>query len=294
MASGRKNYPFLLHTAITFTTGFLGSFGIIGLLRFGKHGVEQIATENLPDGSNLTRGITSLLIFAILFTFPLQMFPVIQCVEKWLLIPKKEKKDDDSRSASIASMDSDFYGDTRNTGDPHGGVQGKDKAYNPLQGDAGDVGTQIVAVSSSSSSRVQVVHGNHSATNVVTLSPFGAYLFKLCGFEMMSDSRSFDAIELYGPVAGICLWKTFLLRTCLILFASFVGLVAVNYFSYIAALVGALGATALSFIIPSVLHLKFFEDEITMFEKVSDVTIACIGVVAAVVGLYTTIKDWIS
>lgn len=265
MASGRKNYPFMLHTAITFTTGFLGSFGIMGLLRFGKDGVEQIATENLPAHSTVSTGITSALIFAILFTFPLQMFPVIQCTEKWFLIPKQHPL----RHPSIASFDSDFYGDTRR--------EGSTDKYNPVHDDH----------------YKDDLEGDFGA-NIITLSPMSAWLFLLSGSKLMEDGRSFDAMKLYGPVAGVCLWKTFLLRSCLILFASIVGLIAVNDFSYIASLVGAVGATALSFIIPSILHLKFFKNEITLFEKVSDVTIAFIGIVAAVTGLYTTIKDWAS
>lgn len=258
----------MLHTAIIFTTGFLGSFGIVGLLRFGKNGVDQIATENLPDNSPLTTAITSALIFAILFTFPLQIFPVIQCTEKWILIPKAHPL----RNPSIASMDSDFYGDTRHS---------DSKPYNPLHDPSGYMGGTSLETK--------------DVNNIITLSPIAVWFFKLFIGEssLLEDQRSFDAVEVYGPIAGICLWKTYLLRSALILFASLVGLVAVNDFSYIASLVGALGATALSFIIPSILHMKFFANEITLFERISDITIATIGVVAAVVGLYTTIKEWV-
>jgi len=254
MASGSKNYPKMLHGAIGFTTCFLGSIGIIGLLRFEQHGVEQIATENLPEKSSLTTCITSALIFAILFTFPLQIFPVIQCCEKWALKPSKK----DQKMFST------------------------DKSYNPLQFEASQ------EVSGQEEARQQ----EEGASNVIQLGSVGTWFFQTAGFPMLPDGESFDAIVVYGPTAGLHLRKTYLLRTVIILFASLIGLVAINYFSYIASLVGALGATALSFIIPSLIHMKLFP-ELSMKELVGDVAICFIGVVAAVVGLYVTIKDWV-
>ena len=73
MASGPQNYISMLHVAVVFTTLFLGSFGCLGLLRFGD-GVEQIATESLPSGSVVADLVHWCLLVAITCTYPLQVW----------------------------------------------------------------------------------------------------------------------------------------------------------------------------------------------------------------------------
>ena len=83
MVSDRAAFPRLLHQGIFTTTLFLGSFGILNYLCFGDS-VEQIATATLPEGAPVVVAVKYTLVVAILCTYPLQLFPVIQVAERYV------------------------------------------------------------------------------------------------------------------------------------------------------------------------------------------------------------------
>ena len=87
MQSARTNFPWLLHLAIGTTTVVLGIFGTIGMLNplADDDEVPQIATALLPDASRVSKVVWGCLFLAILFTYPLQIFPVIQVAEWYIL-----------------------------------------------------------------------------------------------------------------------------------------------------------------------------------------------------------------
>jgi amino acid permease len=60
----------------------LGGFGIIGYLVYGDS-TKQIATQMLPQG-HLVFIVQILLCLAILFTYPLQLYPITEVIESYI------------------------------------------------------------------------------------------------------------------------------------------------------------------------------------------------------------------
>lgn len=79
MAENRRRYPCYLHISLCLLSTILGSFGVVGYLRYGDE-TSQIVTENL-QGSVIVVILRCLLFFGVLFTYPLQIYPIIQIVE---------------------------------------------------------------------------------------------------------------------------------------------------------------------------------------------------------------------
>ncbi|EDO48266.1 predicted protein, partial [Nematostella vectensis] len=82
MAENRHRYPLYLHLALGLLSAILGGFGITGYLVYGEN-VDQIVTSELPQGLLVTV-VQILLCLAILFTYPLQLFPVTEIIESYL------------------------------------------------------------------------------------------------------------------------------------------------------------------------------------------------------------------
>lgn len=85
MDGNRHIFPKYLHAAVVFVWVVLVSFGAVGYLRYGNT-VNQLIVLSLDDLSEVASGlINSTLIISVLFTFPLQAFPVWQIAETYLL-----------------------------------------------------------------------------------------------------------------------------------------------------------------------------------------------------------------
>lgn len=101
MAENRHRFPLYLHFAIGALSVILGCFGILGYVVYGEE-VNQIVTESFPSGV-LIQVVRCLLCFAILLTYPLQIFPVIEIIEGWLFSSEcnpVENSDGESSSES--------------------------------------------------------------------------------------------------------------------------------------------------------------------------------------------------
>ena len=89
MKENRPNFRKYLHGAILLVSIILGTFGIFGYIHFSDK-VEQVISDNLPYGT-LSIVIQITLCIGILFTFPLQMFPVVQIAENVFFNKKIER-----------------------------------------------------------------------------------------------------------------------------------------------------------------------------------------------------------
>ena len=107
------------------------------------------------------------------------------------------------------------------------------------------------------------------------------------GQPLLAENGSADAGE--GMWAAP---KQSALRVVLVLLTAATAYVAGENFSYIGAVVGSVGATTLSFILPCVFHSVLFEDEVTRTQTALNVGTSVIGFVCGAVGLYTTIRSW--
>jgi len=274
MLSPRKSYPLFLHAALVFTTLFLGSFGILGLLRFGS-GVDQIATQNLPEGSLIGHVVQGCLVVAILFTYPLQLFPVIETVEGWCF---------------------GFEGKAYETSDVQENVQcpvNDEGVSNPLVHVWDEEKPQVhLKAQDYSSLGARRPSGSSRLQNLVVLPGCGAVL-RLAGISLDANG-AFDAMEVYGPIAGKSLRRTVALRIALVIVTSVVATVAADFYGYIGSIVGAVGATTLSFIMPCLLHLSLFRDELDWSERLGDVATVAVGFLSGVVGLALTFQQIIT
>lgn len=79
MAENRPRFPLYLHLALGIVSTILGSFGMLGYLIYGSN-VPQIVTDRLETGV-LTQLVRITLIIAVLMTYPLQLYPVIEIAE---------------------------------------------------------------------------------------------------------------------------------------------------------------------------------------------------------------------
>eukprot|EP01104_Vermistella_antarctica_P001879 TRINITY_DN1200_c0_g1_i3.p1 TRINITY_DN1200_c0_g1~~TRINITY_DN1200_c0_g1_i3.p1 ORF type:complete len:634 (-),score=151.85 TRINITY_DN1200_c0_g1_i3:61-1962(-) len=94
--SGR--FHFVLDITLVMMNVLFISFGLVGYLTFAGD-TQSIITANLPDGVT-TNAVRVSLILAILFTYPIQLFPVSEALES-MILPRKK----DTRKADVSSDD---------------------------------------------------------------------------------------------------------------------------------------------------------------------------------------------
>lgn len=86
MEGNRHLYPLLLHINVTFFTLLMASIGIMGYLFYGAD-VQQMIIWSLPLQDPLTIAVNVTLIIAIVFTYPLQVFPIVEIMEQLIFAP---------------------------------------------------------------------------------------------------------------------------------------------------------------------------------------------------------------
>ena len=79
MAENRSRFPLYLHLTLGIVSVILGSFGVLGYMIYGSN-VPQILTNTM--GTQIpAQMIRVTLIVAVLMTYPLQLYPVIEIAE---------------------------------------------------------------------------------------------------------------------------------------------------------------------------------------------------------------------
>ena len=99
MKENRKNFRKYLHGAIFLISVVLGTFGMLGYIHYADK-VEQLISDNLPYGT-LSMVVQVTLCLGILFTYPLQIYPVVEIAENFFFRETKE------RSTLTASFNSE-------------------------------------------------------------------------------------------------------------------------------------------------------------------------------------------
>ena len=83
MGENRQSFPYLLCTTVVMVTGMVSSIGILGYLHYGTD-VQEVILWNLPSDSIIVLVLYAVIVLGVLFTFPLQNFPVIEICENFL------------------------------------------------------------------------------------------------------------------------------------------------------------------------------------------------------------------
>lgn len=99
MAENRPRFPLYLHLALGIVSTILGSFGMLGYMIYGSN-VPQIVTDTLEKGV-MTQLVRVTLIIAVLMTYPLQLYPVIEIAES-IFFTKVHSKSKSHMSEIIA------------------------------------------------------------------------------------------------------------------------------------------------------------------------------------------------
>jgi hypothetical protein len=167
MKENRKNFRKYLHGAILLVSLILGTFGIFGYIHF-THDVKQLISDNLEYGT-LSIVVQVTLCVGILFTYPLQMYPVVELAENFFF---KETK---QRSTLTASFNSEYA--SLNPDSP------RVKYGNGMQVEGG---------SDDDSSNTEETSENKSAEEMASISKVGLVVPRnggLCSCDMVSDSN---------------------------------------------------------------------------------------------------------
>lgn len=80
MEGNRHNFNRFLHGAILVLSLVLGGFGTLGYMRFGDN-LHQMLNTNIPPSSWMSFFVNICVIIGVVFTFPLQIYPVIELLE---------------------------------------------------------------------------------------------------------------------------------------------------------------------------------------------------------------------
>ena len=99
MAENRSRFPLYLHLALGIVSSILGSFGMLGYTIFGSN-VPQLVTDTLQTGV-MAQLVRVTLLVAVLMTYPLQLYPVIEIAES-IFFTKVHSRDKSHMSEIIA------------------------------------------------------------------------------------------------------------------------------------------------------------------------------------------------
>ena len=80
MEGNQHMFPGCLGGAISIFTGLLGTLAVVGYVQFGED-TDQIIAQNLATDNMVGLLINITLIFGVVCTYPLQVFPVVEIVE---------------------------------------------------------------------------------------------------------------------------------------------------------------------------------------------------------------------
>eukprot|EP01102_Stenamoeba_stenopodia_P007911 TRINITY_DN2230_c0_g1_i1.p1 TRINITY_DN2230_c0_g1~~TRINITY_DN2230_c0_g1_i1.p1 ORF type:complete len:491 (-),score=89.25 TRINITY_DN2230_c0_g1_i1:224-1654(-) len=108
-----RRYPMMLHITLVIVACILSSFGTMGYLTYGS-ATCQIITLNLPSGSHIGTAITVCLVIAIVLTYPMQLFPVAEVIEKILWERTPAKIDEKSFVREMPSKTPSYFDVKRN------------------------------------------------------------------------------------------------------------------------------------------------------------------------------------
>lgn len=97
-----SKFPFVLRTALIILTVVLMTVGTLGYMTFGA-GTKSIILLNFVQ-TPLVNVVKFILILGILFTYPLQIFPVFQLAEAWVSKRQERREERENAAANAAAV----------------------------------------------------------------------------------------------------------------------------------------------------------------------------------------------
>lgn len=279
---GREHFSFLLTIAIVIVSIILGSFGLMAFLAYGDSTC-SIILLNL-DGSAFIDIVKALVCVGVVFTYPMQIVPVIEILEQRLL---------------------GFYGHALEAG-PGGNGHGPSAPpptveQNPLLGGGDDdsehdeavdgvivsTGPPGGAVAPRRAAKSQGPPRRHSSFSVASPDSFDTR--KRVKPTRASSCRPSSC----SPKQWLETRRNILRPVCVLLTAG-IALLVPN-FGLFSSLVGSLGCAFLAFILPVLLHYQLFRTEgLSRKMMTTHMFILFFGATGAIVGVTVTIEDMIN
>eukprot|EP00050_Salpingoeca_kvevrii_P015154 m.44036 g.44036 ORF g.44036 m.44036 type:complete len:490 (+) comp6184_c0_seq1:2677-4146(+) len=241
MGVNQHKYPRYLHITIALITVILGSFGILGYLKYGAD-VEQIIVSELPNGA-LANFVRCSLVIAISLTYPLQAFPIFQIVERYVGIEQSLPAATTPASVMAVRPNADS-----------------------------DDEFQVLLVNEDSPAQ-RAVESASDDGDEVTLHEVP---------RLPQESM---------PVTIPLLSRQFAGRAIITILTILMGMLLKDAFSYVGAIVGAVGSSALSFIIPPLMLVRLTWSEMGMPCITFNYSIILFGLLGGAVGLYVTVRS---
>ena len=299
--------PVLIITMIFIATLDI-SFGVVGYIGSPDE-ISELITDSLPNG--LLRILTEIaLAFALLITYPLQMWPVIETIEKTMtniahniwkskLIPLVSKKKDRKKIYGSLSEEDDKSDKIHSlNGENDDSTQGQDQEMsNPgeyitplMLADDADYG------SSDDRSR-----GSENSERKFTDVTEKNHIKQQSSGEDIHQPEEGTFKVLPPDKQIILLLSKYAMRSSLVILSYFVG-IGIPNFNLLISLIGAVCSTPLAYIFPTLMHMKMlwlqrkdairrkvpFFNPITIVLATVDIIIFSFGILVAVFGTATT------
>lgn len=289
-------FPLVLRIALVVLVTILMVVGVMGFATFGAE-THSIILLNFGQ-SPVVATVKTVLIVGILFTYPLQIIPVFEFMERTILSQfnqQQPQSDEEERSdlapaaeTECAGTPSDSHPQSRNGSQPsHFRIEDEDE-----DDDVADANARW-----SNRENEAVVNGRiDSDKNLSNRGQFG---------DVDQDSRSEheSARTLNSPIGrrdrndsdGATLFvqdrRSIAIRIGVVILTAGVAVVAGASFGLFQALVGSLGASVLAYTAPALLHYLAFHDQLSRTAKVKDLAIVVFGIVGAVIGTVTSVWE---
>ena len=84
MVGCRHLLRYYIHVNVYIIFVILSAFGTLGYLRYGP-GVDQLIVKEITQHTLLSLLVDATLVISVIFTYPLQCYPVIEITESYLL-----------------------------------------------------------------------------------------------------------------------------------------------------------------------------------------------------------------
>lgn len=242
----------VLRSALVVLTVVLGSVGVLGFVTFGAD-TRSIILLNMK-GSALVSIVKVVLVVGILFTYPLQLVPVIQALETWM------------------ESDSPFEPLSLNSASSSPGAS--PRAASPILEEPEEEGLGRVG-GMAHSHLGEYASSSGSATQPASRTAPGDSEAAGGGFGSVFVSDARRVLGRFLIVAGTAV----------------VAMLAGASFGLFQSLVGSLGAATLAYTVPSILHLKQFGNTLPMHVRIKDYFILAFGLTGALLGTLETLKQ---
>lgn len=243
----------VLRSALAVLTVVLGVVGVLGFVTFGA-GTRSIILLNMK-GSALVSIVKVVLVVGILFTYPLQLVPVIQALETWM------------------QSDSPFEPVLLSSASSSPGASPRPAPPTDEEHEERGLGT--------------VGGSSHAQTG-------GEYASSSDGAaQPTSRATPGDAAASGGDGSSIFVRdaRRVLGRFLIVAGTAVVAMLAGASFGLFQSLVGSLGAATLAYTIPAILHLKQFGNTLPMHIRIKDYIILAFGLTGALLGTLETLKQ---